>query len=145
MQVPLVIVQVKIFAPPPKLVTVVFSKVVFVIVPCPVTNAQAPLPIVGELAAIVTFTLLIQIVWSAPALAVLGNGSTVIFTWSDDDGHVPLVIVHWKIFTPTVKPVTADVGEVGLIGVPVPETNVHIPLPIIGVFPENTDVVEQTV
>ena len=49
-------------------------------------------------------------------------------------GQVPLVIVHTKVFTPVVKPVTPLVGDVGVVTVAVPTVTVHAPVPTVGVF-----------
>ena len=48
--------------------------------------------------------------------------------------HVPFVIVHTKVFTPVVKPVTPEVGEAGVVTVAVPAVTVQTPVPITGVF-----------
>ena len=47
-------------------------------------------------------------------------------------GHVPLLIVQVKVFTPVVKPVTPDVGLVGVVTVAVPAVTVHAPVPTAG-------------
>ena len=60
-------------------------------------------------------------------------------------GQVPLVIVHTKVFTPVVKPVTPDVGDVGVVTVAVPAVTVHAPVPIVGAFAANVAVAEQIV
>ncbi len=52
-------------------VTVVVARAVLVIVAVPVTTDQAPVPTVGTLPASVKFALL-QLLWSAPAAAVVG-------------------------------------------------------------------------
>ena len=56
-------------------------------------------------------------------------------TSSTDEGHVPFVIVQRKTFVPTLNPVTPELGELGERIVPVPVTNVHVPVPVDGVFP----------
>ena len=61
-------------------------------------------------------------------------------TWSVDAVQVPFEIVHWNTFVPTPKPVNPDVGLVGVVIVPVPETNVHKPVPTTGVLPANVAV-----
>lgn len=58
---------------------------------------------------------------------------------------MPFEILHLKIFAPTLNPVTADVGELGLVAVPVPETNDQVPVPIVGVFPAKVDELVQIV
>ena len=44
----------------------------FVITPVPETNVQAPLPTIGEFAAIIVVGDAIQSVWFEPAFAVVG-------------------------------------------------------------------------
>src|SRR5438445_113273 len=49
-----------------------------------------------------------------------------------------LVIVHWNTLLPTPKAVSPDVGEVGVVIVPLPETNVHRAVsPAAALFPAN--------
>ena len=59
--------------------------------------------------------------------------------------HVPLLIVQVNVFTPVVKPVTPDVGLVGVVTVAVPAVTVQTPVPIIGVFAAKVDVALQIV
>ena len=59
--------------------------------------------------------------------------------------QVPFVIVHTNVFTPVVKPVTPDVGELGVVTVAVPAVTVHAPVPVVGVFAANVAVAEQIV
>ena len=59
--------------------------------------------------------------------------------------QVPLLIVHTKVFTPVVKPVTPLVGLVGVVTVAVPAVTVQTPVPIIGVFAAKVAVGEQMV
>jgi hypothetical protein len=59
----------------------------------------------------------------------------VIVTSSDDGGHVPFEMVQRKTFAPTPNAVTPELGEPGDVIVPVPETSVHVPVPVVGVFP----------
>lgn len=44
-------------------------------------------------------------------------------------------MVHAKTFVPNPNPVIFVPGKVGLVIVPLPETKVHEPVPIAGVFP----------
>ena len=60
-------------------------------------------------------------------------------------GQVPLVIVHTKVFTPVVNPVTPLVGDVGVVTVAVPAVTVHAPVPIVGAFAANVAVAEHIV
>lgn len=140
---PLVIVHWKILVPKPIAVTVVLGEVGLVIVAVPDTNVHSPLPIVGVLALSDVLGFVIHRFWSAFALATVGTGSTKMRTVSADVGQVPLVITHLKIFVPTLNPVTADVGELGVVGVPVPETKYQNPLPIIGLLPMKAELDEQ--
>ena len=48
--------------------------------------------------------------------------------------QVPLLIVHTKVFTPVVNPVTPLVGEAGVVTTPVPAIIVHAPVPTKAVF-----------
>ena len=61
----------------------------------------------------------------------------VIVTVDVEDGQGAFAIVHINTFGPTPRPVTPDVGDVGLVIVPAPLTNVQVPVPTIGVFPAN--------
>ena len=59
--------------------------------------------------------------------------------------QVPLLIVHTKVFTPVVKPVTPEVGDVGVVTVAVPAVTVHAPLPTVGAFAAKVAVALQMV
>ena len=59
--------------------------------------------------------------------------------------QVPLLIVHTKVFTPVVKPVTPEVGLVGVVTTPVPAVTVHNPVPTVGVLAASVAVAEQIV
>ena len=65
-------------------------------------------------------------------------------TSSKEGVHDPLEIVQRKVLEPTPSAVNPDVGEVGVVIVAVPEIKVHIPVPVVGVFPARVAVVEQT-
>ena len=60
-------------------------------------------------------------------------------------GQVPLLIVHTNVLTPAVKPVTPDVGDVGVVTIPDPAVTVHIPVPTVGVLAASVVVAEQMV
>ena len=60
-------------------------------------------------------------------------------------GQVPFVIVHTKVFTPVVNPVTPLVGDVGVVTVAVPAVTVHAPVPVVGVFAASVAVAEHIV
>ena len=59
--------------------------------------------------------------------------------------QVPLLIVHTKVFTPVVKPVTPLVGELGVVTVAVPAVTVHTPVPTVGAFAAKVPVGEHIV
>ena len=140
---PFVIVHLKVFAPTPKPVMPDVGEDGVVIVPVPVIKVHAPVPINGVFPA--RDVLSRQIVWSGPALAVVGTASLFIIKSSVDIAHTPFVIVHLNVFAPTPNPVTPDVAEPGVVIVPVPDIKVHAPVPINGEFPAKVVVVEHTV
>src|SRR6266496_294633 len=72
-QVPLVIFHLNVFAPVPKLVTVVSGSVGVVIVPVPLIKLHNPVPTIAALAAIVVVA---QTVCAGPALT--GSGCTLL-------------------------------------------------------------------
>lgn len=88
------IVHAKIFVPKANPVTDVVGEREFVIVPAPETNVHAPVPTIAVFAAMIVFGLLIQIVWLAPALAVVGLLFTTIATVADEAIHGALEMVH---------------------------------------------------
>ena len=132
-QDPLVIVHWNVFVPIPNPVTGEVAEVGVVIVPLPETSVQIPEPIVGmfpfnkENEA--------QIVESNPALAIVIDGFTINETVSEEVGHVPFEIVHTKVFSPVLIPVIEEVGEVGVVIIPLPVTTVQLPIPIPGILP----------
>ena len=64
----------------------------------------------------------------------------VTVTSLEELGQFPLVIVHWKPYEfPEVPPTAEVVGELGeRIITAGPDVWVHIPVPIIGIFPTKT-------
>jgi hypothetical protein len=76
---------------------------------------------------------------------MLGMESTLMITVSLEEGHVPLEIVQEKLFAPAYNAVTPDVGELTDVTAPDPPTNVHVPIPTVGVFPEIVVTEEQIV
>ena len=48
--------------------------------------------------------------------------------------QVPLVIVHTKVFTPVVNPVTPLLGSLAVVTTPVPAITVQAPVPMVGVL-----------
>lgn len=54
-----------------------------------------------------------------------------------------LEMVHLNVQAPA-RPVSPEVGELGVVIVPVPEINVHNPVPTAGVFPARVAAVPHT-
>jgi hypothetical protein len=140
---PLAIVHLNVFAPTPNPVTPDVALPGVVIVAVPDTTVHVPVPLVAVLPASVAVEA--QTVWSGPAAAVVGAADLVITTSSVDGVHPAPLIVHLKVAEPTTKPVTPDVGLVGVVTVAVPDTTVHEPVPLVGVLPANVAIVAHTV
>jgi hypothetical protein len=136
------IVHINTLVPVPTPVMVVVGEVGVVIVPVPLISVHVPVPTVGEFPAIVK--LVLQLTCVGPAFEVVGAAIPVIVTVDVEGVQGGFEIVHSKTFGPTPNPVTPDVGEVGVVIVPVPLTNVHNPVPTVGVLPANVAVVAQT-
>ena len=112
-----------------------------VIVAVPDTTDHIPVPTAGTFPASVDEVTL-QRFWSGPALAAVGNSSTVITTSSVELAHEPFEMVHLKVAEdPITSPVTPDVGDEGVVTVAVPDTTDHVPVPTAGVLPANVVVV----
>ena len=104
-------------------------------IPVPAITDQVPIPTIG----IFPFKeeKEEQIVESLPAFAGVAKVLIVATTVSVVGTQVPFEMVQTNTFTPTLTPVIDDVGDVGLVIVPLPETIVHKPVPTIGVLPFN--------
>ena len=109
----------------------------------PEMTNQIPVPIIGELAK--REAVVAQIVWSVPAVAVVGFSTTEIITSSKESVQVPLEIVQRKMLFPFESNKTPDVCEVGLSRIAVPEMTVQIPEPTIGELAKSEAVVAQIV
>ena len=59
---------------------------------------------------------------------------TVIVICETEFAQGALEMVQANTLVPTPKPFIAEDGEVGLTIVPIPETNVHDPVPTAGIF-----------
>ena len=82
---------------------------------------------------------------SVPAAEVVELTELVNIT-SSVEVHEPFVIVHLKVaLLPCVIPVTAEVLNVGVVIVAVPETTLHKPDPVVGLFPDKVKAVLQLV
>ena len=115
-------------------VILVVSNVGVVIVPPPDTTVHEPLPMAAILPPIIA-ALLIQIVWSAPAIGAVGNEFTVICILEVEGAQAPLLISHSNKFTPKPIFVTVVVADVADVIVPLPEIKLQLPTPILGTFP----------
>ena len=141
-QVPLVIVHSKTFAPIDKPVTADVGDDTVVTIAPPEITAQFPDPNIGELAAKVAIVVLHK-VWSFPAFAIVGRGSTIMVTESTLGVQVPFVIVQVKVFTPVFNPVTPELGSIGFVIVAVPAVIVQSPAPRVGALAAKIAVVAQ--
>ena len=65
-------------------------------------------------------------------------------TVSAEDPQSVVEIVHTRVFAPTLKDVTPEVGLPGVVTVALPAITVHAPVPEDGVFPARVAVVAQT-
>lgn len=81
------IVQRKILAPTPRLVTVVLGLAALVIVPEPLTNDHCPVPMTGALAAMVA-ELTLRF-WLGPALAMVGAAEALCNSCTPKSVFVP--------------------------------------------------------
>ena len=106
------VVQTKVFIPFVKPVTLELLIVLVVTLPPPLTTVQFPKPIVGVFPF--KFADDVQIVWSGPALAGVGNGLTYKFIVLEDEAQTPLEIVHTKVFVPVINAVTVETLSVGV-------------------------------
>jgi hypothetical protein len=89
-QTPFEIVQVKVFKPIAKPLTVAVGELGLLnVTPAPV---HVPVPTVGKLA--LRATLSAQSVWFAPAFATVGKASLVIVTVLSEEAQLPLLTVH---------------------------------------------------
>jgi hypothetical protein len=91
----------------------------------PETTDQSPIPIIGEFAERVATVE--QIVWSFPALAVVGAAWTITETSSKTSAQAPPGIVQRKVFVPIESPVTLVLARLAFVKVPVPKITLHTP------------------
>ena len=131
-----VILHCKILFPNDNPETVVVGLLEFVKTAEPDTTLHEPVPVVGVFAAKVVELVVIQIVWLGPAFAILEAGSTWIVMVLEVDEQVPAeVIFHCKILFPNDKPETVVVGLLEFVNTAEPDTTLHEPVPVVGVFP----------
>ena len=71
-----------------------------------------------------------------PASAVVGRSATLMVIVSIDGVQPPLLIVHINLLLlPIAKPVIPEVGFAVADITAVPDNTVHVPTPMVGVFP----------
>ena len=68
----------------------------------------------------------------------------MIVTVSVEDPQSVVEMVQTKVFAPTLKDVTPEVGLLGVVTVALPAITVHAPVPTDGVLPANVAVAAQT-
>jgi hypothetical protein len=100
-------------------------------VPDPVTRLQTPVPLVGLFAF--KTVLSEHKTWSSPANASEGGVSTKMVTSSERGVHVPFETVHLNTIVPGCKSVTVEEALLLSVIVPVPETRVQVPVPVVGI------------
>jgi hypothetical protein len=107
----------------------------------PEGTVHKPVPMAGLFAASVVEVTL-QSTESAPAFAVVGTASIRITMSSEEAGHAPLAMVQ-RITeeAPTESAVIPEVLEAGVVMLAVPETRVHVPVPVTGTLPARVVVV----
>jgi hypothetical protein len=127
----------------PKPTTAVVGDVGTPIAPEPASKFHTPIPTVGVLP--VKVVLDAHKVCVGPALATVGKSSRCIKTVELFEAHTPLSIVHANTLLPTPIDVMFVFGEPGLLMLPEPDTNVHVPVPTTGVLPANTVLVAHIV
>ncbi len=72
----------------------------------------------------------------------MGKEDTLITTSSVELPQPPLVIVHLSVaLEPTVRPVTPEVAEEGVVTVAAPAITLQVPTPTVGVLPARVAVV----
>src|SRR5690606_16734256 len=131
---PLLIVQRNVAVVPTGTpVIVVVGEVGFVIVAVPDTTVQAPVPTTGVLALITNVLLSHCSISTGPASAVVGSARLVRTTWSTLAAQVPFSTRHSRVAdVPAGTPVTVVLKAPGVVIVAVPDTKLHVPLPIAG-------------
>ena len=91
----------------------------------PEITDQIPEPIKGRFPFNVLTVL--QIVWSIPAVAVVGVAWTITETSSKTSAQAPPGIVQRKTFVPVESEVTLELAREASVKVPVPEVKLQIP------------------
>ena len=103
--------------------------------PVPDTTLQIDIPIGGEFAARGTWVApqVVELVWSGPALDVVGLRLKVITTSSVESVPELFDMHQRRQYLPPPRPYKVEVWlEALLKDPPVPDTTLHIPIPIAG-------------
>lgn len=131
-QTPFEIVHTRVFVPVSNVVTCDVFSVGVVTIPVPAITVHTPVPTSGLLA----FNVKVEAhkFCDTPALAAVGRASTIIAIVELEAVQGRFEIVHAKTLVPKPNPVIVVLGNVGFVIIPVPETNVHKPVPTVGVF-----------
>jgi hypothetical protein len=138
----LLMVHLKVFAPIASPVTPEVGLEGVVIVAVPDITVQVPVPTMAVFPARVVVEP--QIVWSEPAADVVGTSLLVMTTSSVEAVHGELLMVHLNVAAPIPRPVTPEIGLVGVVTVAVPDITVQAPVPTVAVFPARVAVAAQT-
>ena len=84
-----------------------------------------------------------QMVCVEPFVATVGSELLLITTSSVEAAQGAFAIVHLNVDeAPTVNPVTADVGDEGVVATAVPKIVDQLPTPVVAALPANVAVVE---
>ena len=124
-QTPLEIVHLKTLFPTESPDTPDVGEVALSKIAVPEITVQSPVPIVGEFAASVATVE--QIVWSVPALAVVGAACTIIETSSNTSAQAPPGMVQRKVLVPVESEDTEVLANDAFTKVPVPEITLQTP------------------
>ena len=135
---PFRMLHLKIFIPTPRLVADETACEGIVIVPFPDISDQVPAPTVGTFPFSTTVGLLMQMVCTAVALALVGTLSTCTVIKDTAVGQTPLVIVQARVLIPKLRLVTAVVAEINEEILALPVIISQSPLPDKGGFPVST-------
>jgi hypothetical protein len=109
----------------------------------PAISDHDPTPTDGTAAVMVAASA--QTDWLLPATAVAGRASREMATVAEDAGQTPLATVHAKIFTPTLRPVTAEDGLEAAVTEDPPDKTCHTPVPTVGTLAARVAAEAQTV
>jgi hypothetical protein len=136
-QTPFEMLHRKTFIPKPKFKAAVFANVGVTIVAVPDKTVHTPSPTRGMLPLRLVFGEEMQMDCVLPAFEISGTSSTWMLL-VDVFVQAPFVSCHCKTLSPSPKLVTLLVCEFGLLNVPLPEIIDQLPIPVVGIFADNT-------